>query len=328
MKDDFGRTIDYLRISLTDRCNFRCRYCMPPEGVKMMDHDNILTLEEIVRVAHISAGLGVSKIRLTGGEPLVRKGVISLIKNLASISGIENISMTTNGYYLENMAVDLKNSGLNRLNISLDTVNREKFNTITLSDGLDRVLRGIQAAKDAGFEPIKLNTVAVRGFNDDEIINLADYTVKEGLILRFIEQMPFNEGNADSFMSASEIIRILESEYGIAREVKDKKRLISAGSGPASLFQFEKKGLIVGFITPVSNHFCSSCNRLRITADGKLKPCLLSGDEINLKALLRNGSSDEVIKDLLLSTIGLKPEQHKLHIDELGSIRGMSKIGG
>lgn len=328
MKDDFGRIIDYLRISLTDRCNFRCRYCMPSEGVDMLNHNDILTFEELIRLTEISVGLGVSKVRLTGGEPLVRKGITSFIRRLSSIEGIDNISMTTNGSLLEDLADELKNSGLNRLNISLDTVDREKFHRITRTDGLDKVLKGISAAKKAGFYPIKLNTVAVRGINDDEILDLAEYAAREGLILRFIEQMPFTADDQTTFMPAAEVLKILNRRYGSARELVDENRLISAGSGPAALYRFNNEGLTVGFITPVSNHFCSSCNRLRITADGKLKPCLLSEEEIDLKSILRNGSSDSVIRKILMDTICGKPEKHNLDENGITGKRGMSKIGG
>ena len=328
MKDNYGRIIDYLRISLTDRCNFRCRYCMPPEGVEMMEHKEILTLEEIVRLAEISAGLGVSKVRLTGGEPLVRKGVVDLIRRISSIHGIGNISMTTNGFFLEKMAEDLKRSGLTSLNVSLDTVSREKFKTITRRDGLEQVLQGISAAKEAGFNPIKINAVALRGFNDEEIISLADYAVKEGLLLRFIEQMPFDLNHENSFMAAAEIIEMLCEKHGEVEALEYGKRILSAGRGPASLYRYKKSGLITGFITPMSNHFCGSCNRLRVTSDGKLKPCLLSADEIDLRVQLRNGSSDESIRERLIYSIGLKPESHGLHKYTFGSERGMSKIGG
>jgi len=301
---------------------------MPAEGIKMMPHDDILTLEEIVRIAEISVTLGVSKIRLTGGEPLVRKGIVGLISRLSQIDGIENISMTSNGFLLGEMAQDLKDNGLNRLNISLDTLDRKKFNDITRIDGLEKVLIGIEAAKSAGFDPIKINAVAVRGVNDDEIINLAEYSIENNLVLRFIEQMPFNMDQSHSYMPASEIIEILSSRFGKARLAKDKKRLVSAGSGPASLYRFGDNAFIVGFITPISNHFCGNCNRLRITSDGKLKPCLLSNEEIDIKNKLREGASDEVIKTILASSIGMKPEKHTIDKDRLNNTRGMSKIGG
>ncbi len=328
MKDNFGRTIDYLRISLTDRCNLRCSYCMPAEGVEMMNHKEILSLEEIIRIAEISVDLGVSKIRLTGGEPLVRKGVTSLISRLKSVKGIENISMTTNGILLENMAYELKRCGLDRLNISLDTVDKLKFKKISRVDGLDKVKKGIETAISAGFDPIKLNTVAVKGLNDDEILNLADYAVTHGLILRFIEQMPFTGNDKDSYMPASEIIELLTSEYGDAELLKESEKKNIGGNGPASIYFFKKKKLVAGFITPVSNHFCSSCNRLRITADGKLKLCLLSDEEIDIKSKLRDGSSNIVIKSLLRSSLKIKPEKHNLKSGLFIGERGMSKIGG
>ncbi len=328
MIDNYGRKIDYLRISLTDRCNFRCTYCMPEHGVKMIGHNEVLTFEEIIRLAEISVELGVSKIRLTGGEPLVRKGIETLISRLAAVNGINNISMTTNGFLLEEMAYDLKSSGLDRLNISLDTVNREKFRKITRIDGLGKVFKGIEAATNAGFSPIKLNAVAIRGINDDEILDLADYSARRGLILRFIEQMPFIAEERKTFIPASEIISVLSGKYGSAKPLKDEGRNISAGSGPVSLYSFGNTGLMVGFITPVSNHFCGNCNRLRITADGKLKLCLLSDNEIDLRLMLRNGSSNNQIKRILKASVDQKPEKHKLNSGYPGSERGMSKIGG
>lgn len=328
MKDDYGRHIDYLRISLTDRCNFRCLYCMPEEGVQMMSHRDILTFEEILRIARIAGGLGVTKVRLTGGEPLVRKGVVSFIKDLRALPYIESISMTTNGYFLEEMASQLKSSGLDRLNISLDTVNREKFSELTRRDGLDQVLKGIDAAAKAGFEPIKINSVAVRGRNDDEIASLARFAEQKGLILRFIEQMPFNPEDRETFMAASEIIDILKSELGEPEKIADRQGFVSIGHGPAELYRFGANGPVVGFITPVSNHFCGSCNRLRVTADGKLKPCLLSMEEIDLRSSLRGGASDEEVADILRFAVCRKPEGHQLENNGVESARGMSKIGG
>lgn len=328
MKDDFGRHIDYLRISLTDRCNFRCVYCMPEEGVDSLGHKDILTFEELERIARISASLGVSKVRLTGGEPLVRKGVTSFIRTLSSIEGIESISMTTNGYYLEDMASSLKEAGLHRLNISLDTINRDKFQALTRRDGLEKVLKGIDRALDIGFKPVKINAVIVRGRNDNEIVPLARYASEKGLVLRFIEQMPFNEEDKSSFMAASEVLSILETELGKPEKLEDRKGVVSIGHGPAELYSFGKENMIVGFITPVSNHFCGSCNRLRITADGKLKPCLLSFNEIDLRTSMRKGCSDNDLKDMLLGAVGEKPEKHRLDNFGVESSRGMSKIGG
>lgn len=328
MKDDFGRHIDYLRISLTDRCNFRCLYCMPEDGVEMMAHKDILTFEELLRISGIAGELGVTKVRLTGGEPLVRKGVVSFIKDLRALPAIESISMTTNGYYLEELARELKRSGLDRLNISLDTVDREKFRELTRRDGFDQVIRGISAAQKAGFQTIKINSVAVRGRNDDEIIALARFAEERGLILRFIEQMPFNDVDRNSYMAASEIMDILRIQLGEPVKIEDRQGHVSVGHGPAELYRFGQSGPIVGFITPVSNHFCGSCNRLRITADGKLKPCLLSREEVDLRASLREGCSDGDLKQILADGICQKPEGHNLDSHGVESIRGMSKIGG
>jgi len=301
---------------------------MPAEGIEMMNHSDILSLEEILRLAEISVQTGVGKVRLTGGEPLVRQGVLGFLKNLSAIDGIENISMTTNGFLLEEMAADLKKNGLNRLNISLDTLNREKFKKTCRVDGLEKVIKGIDSAIEAGFQPIKLNTVAVRGINDDEISDLAEFAVQKNLVLRFIEQMPFNVTDKKAYMSAAEVLAKLEKRFGKPKKIEDKRKLISAGSGPAELYHFEESGLITGFITPISNHFCGSCNRLRLTADGKLKPCLLSGHEIDIRQKLRDGSSNEMIREVLLSAICMKPEKHNINGESIRENRGMSKIGG
>lgn len=328
MEDDFGRHIDYLRISLTDRCNFRCVYCMPEDGVDSLAHRDILSFEELIRIASIASDLGVRKVRLTGGEPLVRKGVPSFIRSLSRIEGIESISMTTNGFFLEDMAGELKASGLHRLNISLDTIDRERFHRLTRRDGLGKVLRGINTALEQGFEPVKINAVIVRGRNEKDIIPLARFAEKKGLVLRFIEQMPFNKEDRDSFIPAEEILCILSRELGNPGKLDDRTGIVSVGHGPAELYRFGESGPVVGFITPVSNHFCSSCNRLRITADGKLKPCLLSSEEIDLRSAIREGCCDSSLGDILQYAVEKKPEGHKLADRGVESIRGMSKIGG
>lgn len=328
MKDGYGRHIDYLRISLTDRCNFRCLYCMPEEGVESLPHGDILTFEEILKIAGIAAGLGIEKIRLTGGEPLVRRGVVSFISALSSVRGIESISMTTNGFFLGSMAGDLKNAGLKRLNISLDSLNRDRFRELTRRDGLEEVLRGIDAAIEAGFDPVKINAVIVRGRNEDEILSLARFAREKNLIIRFIEEMPFNGRAGESFIPASEILKVLMDEFGSAEPLDDGSFFSPLGHGPAEMYRFGGDGPPVGFITPLSNHFCSSCNRIRITADGKLKPCLLSREEIDIRTCLRSECSDDRLKNILEEAILKKPEKHRLTENGVESERGMSKIGG
>ena len=326
MKDTYGRAENYVRISLTDRCNFSCQYCMPSNSVKMMAKREILTFEEIVRLAEISVGLlGVSKIRLTGGEPLVRKGLISLVDQLSSIEGIKHIFMTTNGFLLEEMAPALKNSRLSGLNISLDTLNGEKFREITKIDGLEKVLKGIDVAIEEGFSPIKINAV-IRESDDAEIIDLVEFAASKGLVLRFIEQMPFN--HQKNYRPAPQIIEILSHYYGKAEAVEALNSTVSTGRGPATYYSFGERALVVGFITPMSKHFCGSCNRLRITADGKLKSCLMSNRELNVKAKMREGASDRDIEALLLSAINLKPERHHVNRGLMTNKRGRSQIGG
>jgi len=322
MKDDYGRHIDYLRISLTDRCNFRCHYCMPEEGVSRLSHRDILTYEEILRVVGLAGKMGVTKIRLTGGEPLVRKGVPALIENLKSISTVESVSMTTNGYFLDDLAYVLRQSGLDRINVSLDTLDREKYRNITRRDELPKVLRGIDRARDAGLSPVKINTVLMKGVNDDEIVSLIRFASEKGLLLRFIEQMPFNRSNGEAYVPADDILSVASREFGTPL------RYTTKGFGPSVSYRFGTDGPIVGFITPVSHLFCDSCNRMRLTADGKLKPCLLSVEEIDLRTPLRDGSTDRDLESILRYAIMKKPENHNLKTRGFEPQRGMSKIGG
>ncbi|MBN2656969.1 MAG: GTP 3',8-cyclase MoaA [Spirochaetales bacterium] len=328
MKDDYGRHIDYMRVSLTDRCNFRCRYCMPEEGIDMLSHREILSFEEILRVISVAVKRGITKIRLTGGEPLVRKGVPGLIRRIKSIEGISSVSMTTNGYLLGEMAHELKESGLDRVNISLDSIKREKFQHITRRDGLEMVISGIDKAIEAGLSPIKLNTVVIGGTNDDEILDLVRFAAGRKLTLRFIEQMPFSDDNRDDFISAHEIKDIIAGKFGTASVPDIDESALFKGFGPSEHYRFGENGPVVGFITPISNHFCSRCNRLRLTADGKLKPCLLSHDEIDLRTALRSGCSDRDLEGILSYAVDRKPKGHLLNSDIFERSRGMSKIGG
>ncbi|MGA2671155.1 MAG: GTP 3',8-cyclase MoaA [Dehalococcoidia bacterium] len=322
--DSFGRSINYLRISVTDRCNLRCLYCMPPEGVPQMSHNEILSYEEIRAVVQAAAELGINKIRLTGGEPLVRADLPNLIKMLSQIEGIQELSLTTNGTLLKKYARKLKQAGLSRVNVSLDTLKPDKFQYITRLGKLKDVLEGIEAAKEAGFQPVKINTVVMRGINDDEILDFARMTYKDGWHVRFIELMPF-KGIAE-FVPSFELQQHI-SLLGKLEPCPDSIRI--AGNGPAMCYRLSGAKGTIGFISPLTEtSFCSRCNRMRLTPDGKLRPCLLGEDEIDLKMPLRNNASLEELKRLILKAVASKLEHHV----EGGNVRlvkrKMSQIGG
>lgn len=333
MKDSHGRTIDYLRISLTDRCNFRCIYCMPEEGVVQLPHEDILRIEEIERAVRVAAGMGIKSVRLTGGEPLVRKGIVDLIGVVANIPGIENVSMTTNGVLLPKMAADLKKAGLSRVNISLDTLDPAQFKYITRCGELQQTLNGIDAALETGFNPVKINAVAVRSLNQDYLA-FAQLSVAQPLHVRFIEYMPVGESSGshgggwgqEDVVPSEELLAIINERARAA----GLDELVPAGDdkplgwGPARYFEFPGALGTVGFISPLSRHFCSECNRLRLTADGKLRPCLFSDDEYELRSALRSGN-DEAVRAVFAEALGAKPDEHH---DKVGTERGMSQIGG
>lgn len=326
MKDGFGRAIDYLRVSVTDRCNFRCRYCMPEEGIAPLGHENILTLEQIERVIKTAARNGVRKVRFTGGEPLVRKNMVELIAKTAQIDAIEDIAMTTNGMLLPEMAPKLKEAGLKRVNISLDTLSAAKFEYITRRQAYNQVIRSIEKALEYGFDPVKINTVAIKGFNDDEIRDFAQLAFNHPLHVRFIEFMPIGSlpfYKKDRTISIKEVRNIVEESYALT-PAQDLK-----GSGPAQNYSLAGGQGTIGFIGAMSNHFCASCNRLRLTADGRLRPCLYNKNEVDLKMQLDNNCSDEKLLELLKKAISLKPGSH--HMEEgwgSGNLRKMSQIGG
>jgi cyclic pyranopterin phosphate synthase len=327
--DAYNRPISYLRISVTDRCNLRCIYCMPPQGVSKHPHAEILSYEEVETVVRTAADLGITKVRLTGGEPLVRPGVIDLVRMLARVEGIDDLAMTTNGILLSNYAQALVQAGLQRVNVSLDTLRPERFRRITRCGELEDVLIGIKAAHEAGLEPVKINTVVARGMNDDEVIDLARKTVDPGWHLRFIELMPIGNGGAvneawqSQVVTADEIRQQIERALGRLQPAK-----ASVGDGPARYYHLPDAKGTVGFITPISEHFCYQCNRLRLTADGHLRPCLLSDYEIDLRTPLRNGADEKQIRTLILQGIENKPLRH--HLDECRAPKGrvMSEIGG
>jgi cyclic pyranopterin phosphate synthase len=324
LSDSFQRPINYLRISVTDRCNLRCVYCMPLGGVCPLSHDDILRYEEINTIARAAAEMGIDKIRLTGGEPLVRAGLPDLVRMLASIGTINDISLTTNGTLLARYAAELKEAGLNRVNISLDSLKPERFKAITRSDTkLADVLEGIEAARGVGLVPVKLNMVVIAGLNDDEVLDFAARTIDQDWNVRFIELMPFvAEMENPRFIAASEMKKRIE-KLG-----KLEPCLPTVGNGPAKYFRLPNAKGTIGFITPVSEHFCFDCNRLRLTADGKLRPCLLSDYEVDLKGPLRAGVDAEGLKKLIEEAVANKPKQHHIAEGNVPRRRPFSQVGG
>ena len=324
--DPFNRHINYLRISVTDRCNLRCIYCMPREGISPIGHDEILRYEEILRVARCAAEKGVTKIRITGGEPLVRRGIIDCIADLGRIPGIADLSITTNGVLLEACAQALYRSGIRRINISLDTLHPEKYKTITRGGDINAVLAGISKAREAGFAPIKINVVAMRNVNDDEAVEFARLTMDRPVHIRFIEFMPVagqTTWEEAQFISSEELQSRISALGPLIPLEADEK------AGPAKMFQLEGAQGKLGFVTALSSHFCASCNRLRLTADGKLRACLFSDEETDLKPLLRGGCTDEELSAVIEQTIRSKPQRHEIHEASYKKCsRTMSAIGG
>jgi len=325
--DHYSRPIQYLRISVTDRCNLRCVYCMPPEGVAWQPHENILSYEEIETVVRAAANLGISKVRLTGGEPLVRMGIEDLVRMLGRIHGVDDLAMTTNGILLSQYAHLLAEAGLRRVNVSLDTLNAERFQRITRHGRIEDVLAGIEAAHQAGLEPVKINVVVIRRMNDDEVVTFARKSVQDRWNVRFIEWMPVGqldeEDWGDGVVTADEMRQRVEDDLGPLIPAKT-----SIGSGPARYYRLPGAEGTIGFITPVSEHFCYHCNRLRLTADGQLRPCLLSDKEIDLRTPLRQDAQVDDIKALVLQAIESKPLQHHLDQCRHPENRAMSQIGG
>ncbi len=324
--DNFNRPISYLRVSVTDRCNLRCVYCMPSQGIPWRPHDEILRYEEIETVVRAAAELGINKVRLTGGEPLVRQGIVNLVAMLSRIPGVDDLAMTTNGTLLARYAEELKAAGLKRVNVSLDTLRPERFRTITRLGELSDTIEGIAAAKEAGLLPVKINTVVIRGLNDDEVVDFARLTRAADWHVRFIEVMPLGN-NADwagnGYVSMSEVRERIERKLGELIPAKP-----GIGGGPARYYRLPGAQGTIGFITPISEHFCYQCNRLRLTADGKLRPCLLSDYEIDLRTPLRQGATVEEIKRLIIEAVRAKPERHHLSEHIIPQGRAMSQIGG
>lgn len=317
MKDSFGREISYLRLSVTELCNYRCRYCMPEEGVCKKRHEDMLTEDEMILAVEAAASLGISKLRITGGEPLVKKNIVSICSRAAAVQGIETLAITTNGALLPELAKPLREAGVDRVNISLDTLRPERFSRITRRGELSDAMRGIEAALDAGFDKVKLNTVLIGGFNDDEIADLAELTRKYPLDLRFIELMPmYDSGDfgPTAFIPAETVLNALPELEKVTQD-----------GGVAKLYRLPEAKGNIGLISPLSSHFCGSCNRLRITADGKIRPCLHSSVEYSIKGLDKDGMAEQ-----LRAAIMGKPRWHGelSYEDRSRAERNMNQIGG
>ena len=326
LKDSFGRTINNMRISVTDRCNFRCHYCMPEEGMVWMKKDELLSFEEIARIVGIVARLGVNKIRLTGGEPLMRKELYRLVKQISSVDGIHDIALTTNGYFLKEQAAGLNDAGLKRMTVSMDSLDVLTFAEVTRRDYFDKVWEGLDLLQTLQFSPIKINVVLMRGVNDNEIEKFAELARTTPFIVRFIEYMPIGAGDTWDYskvVPTREIMNRIEEHF---------PRLVPMeyhGTQPADRFRFEDGVGELGFISSVSEPFCSHCNRIRITSDGKLRTCLFSLHETDLKLMLRGGITDETISETTVEAVWKKEEGHL--INQPGFVkpeRTMSQIGG
>ena len=323
LTDSYGRQITYLRVSVTDRCNFRCRYCMPADGVSpQLRHADVLSYEESLRLIGRFVVLGINKVRITGGEPLIRKGLAGFVSRLSRISGIEDLSLTTHGALLAEQAAELKRAGLQRVNVSLDTLDPEKFRYITRIGDFAQVRKGLDAALEIGLVPLKINVVAIRGFNDEELAGIAALTVDKPVEVRFIELMPLGcasrlEGGTP--LGAAEIIEKIEAVHG-------KLELEGFGSGPARTYRIAGACGRIGIIDPLSGTgFCARCNRLRLTAAGKLRPCLFSDESVDLLGPLRNGADDEALDELIREAVSRKPA---CHADSRSCKTVMNSIGG
>jgi len=356
LRDPFGRIIDYLRVSITDRCNFRCVYCMPEEGFPVTPKDESLTNPELVRLVGIAASLGMSKVRLTGGEPLLRKDLPSMVESISEMPGVSEISCTTNGFLLSRLAKPLKEAGLTRLNVSLDTLLADRFEQIARRGSLAEVMQGIESAIEVGLTPLKINCVAMRNVNDDESADFAAWTKRAPIHIRFIELMPMrwsldeSPSEFDSFAAHGEkgLLQLRQARGDMLSDVEMRRMFISADdlkkhieavhgelepaevqtNGPARTYRIPGALGTVGFISQITNDFCSKCNRLRLTHDGFLRPCLMSDGELDLRTPMRLGASDEDIKDLIRHVVAHKPERHYLAEGQKVTGRGMSQIGG
>ena len=324
--DKFGRQVDYIRLSVTDRCDFRCVYCMT-EDMKFLPRDQILSLEELYRVAKVFTELGVRKIRLTGGEPLVRTDVMSLIEKLGALPGLDELLLTTNGAQLEKYAEPLKAAGVNRINVSIDSLNAERFKRISRVGKLEKVLAGLDAANAAGFDKIKLNSVIMRGYNEDEVIALADYAIQRDLDIAFIEEMPLGEAsdhNREETTCSNAWVRdVIEQKYQLLNSAEKT-------AGPSRYTKIAGQKSRIGFISPVTHNFCEDCNRVRVTVEGRLLLCLGNEHSVDLRDILRDEQSDDrVLKQALIDSMQIKPERHYFYDkDHPQPVRLMNMTGG
>ena len=323
LTDKFGRTIEYLRLSVTDRCDLRCNYCMP-EGFKDFEvPEDWLSFAEIERVIRVFGELGTKRIRITGGEPLVRKNLAELATRLAALPGIEDLSLSSNATRLQKQAAPLKQAGISRINVSLDTLRADRFKEIT-GGKIDKVLKGLMAAKEAGFQPVKINMVVMRGVNDDEVEDMVQFCIEHDFTLRFIETMPMGDTGRNAslqYIPLSEIHDRLAKKYTLIQTKMN-------GGGPARYVRVEGTELRIGFITPMSQHFCDTCNRIRLSVDGTLYLCLGQEASYPLRELLRAGITDEELKQHILKAIDLKPEKHEFNNKPEKLVRFMSMTGG
>lgn len=325
--DTYGRVHDNLRISVTDRCNIRCFYCMPEEGIQFMKREEILSFEEIERFVRAAVPLGITKLRLTGGEPLVRKDLALLLKKLCAIDGIRDIALTTNGVFLADQAQALYDAGLRRLNVHLDTLDRQKFREITRRDDFDRVMNGLMTAKELGFGPIKINVVAVKGLMEPDIVPLARFGLEHGMEVRYIEFMPLDAQGLwlrDRVLTMDEMLAMLRREIGPLDPIPD-----ADPRAPATEFSFRDGSGKVGFIASVSKPFCLNCNRIRLTSDGKLRYCLFALEETDVKHLLRSGAPDGEIQSTIIANVRKKWMGHEINSAKfVAPPRPMYAIGG
>ena len=327
-KDGFGRDINYLRISLTDHCNLRCIYCMPLRGLRFAPRQELLTAEEIERVVKAAAAVGFRKVRLTGGEPTLRSDLIDIVGRIARVPGITDVAMTTNAILLPDLADRLVAAGLTRINVNVDTLNPERIKPLMRFGTVEGVWAGIEAAQAAGLRPIKINAVVVRDYNENDVVEMARLTLERDWHVRFIELMPLGGGECakvalSQYVPSNETRKQIEEELGALTPLEDGNP-----SDEARNFRFARAKGVVGFISPVSEPYCDTCNRMRLTADGKFHLCLLNDDEIDIKAALRGGGDDEAIKSILLRAVQAKPTGHRLNEGVSTEQRGMFQIGG
>jgi cyclic pyranopterin phosphate synthase len=326
MKDSYGREINYLRLSLTDRCNLRCVYCMPMEGLTFVPNPELLTAAELEQVVQAAVDAGFYKVRLTGGEPTLRHDIVDIVHRLTRIDGVEQLVMTTNGYRLPRLAKDLAAAGMKRVNIHVDSLTKETISKVMRLGSLDKAWAGIQAAEEAGLTPIKLNAVITRGYNDDSAVELARLSLEKPWQIRFIELMPFGgptEIQLHHYVSSEEVQGWIEKEFGPLFPVNNGRL-----DGEAKVYRLPGAAGTIGFISPISNPYCDDCNRMRVTADGRLRMCLLSDKEINFKHVLRNGGSHADLVDLFRQAVWAKPVGHQLKNGQFAENRTMSQIGG